>query len=277
MRSETSREELFKVIRSVRRRWRLRVAMRGIAIVLGAGLLVLLASAYGMDRLRFTPQAILAFRIIAYAGLLGLVLRFLVWPLSRHAPDQRVALYLEEHEPSLELRLMSALEFARSQGDSTAGYSPALVRKLVESAAEQCRAIERGRRVERRPLARSSGLLAGTTLAALTLLLASPPFVRHSAPFLFPWGSADVTSPYSIAVEPGDARVARGSELKITARLVNFGSGEVEISVQRGVTGEWERFPMGLDDETGAFLFYLFDLETETEYFVEAGGVRSRL
>ena len=277
MRSDASNNELVRVIRSVRRRWRLRIAMRGIAIVLGAGLVVFLVSAFGMDRLRFTPQAVLAFRIFAYSGLLALVIRFLVWPLSRRVSDERIALYLEEHEPSLEARLLSAFEFARLDDQPSDSFSPALARRLVESAAERCVAIDHGRRIERAPLARSSGLLAGTSLAALALLLVAPPFVRHSTPFLVPFRSAGLDNPYSIAVVPGDARVARGSELRITAQLVNFGSDEVEIAVQRGLGGEWERFPMGLDDEAGEFLFFLFDLESETEYFIEASGVRSPL
>ncbi len=277
MRSDASRNELIRVIRSVRRRWRLRIATRGVAIVLGAGLLVFLVSAFAMDRLRFAPDAVLAFRIFAYTGLLALVVRFLVWPLSRRVSDERIALYLEEHEPSLESRLLSAVEFAEVDDSPKDNFSPALVRSLVESAADRCIAIDHGRRVERAPLARSSGLLAGTSLAALVVLLIAPPFVRHSTPFLVPWNSAGLDNPYSISVVPGDARVARGSELRITAQLVNFGSDEVEIAVQRGLGGEWERFPMGLDDETGEFLFFLFDLESETEYFIEASAVRSPL
>ena len=57
--------------------------LRGAAIVLGAGLVVFLISAYGMDRFRFSPGAVLAFRALAYVVLLALVLRFLVLPLAR--------------------------------------------------------------------------------------------------------------------------------------------------------------------------------------------------
>ncbi len=277
MRTRSDHEALLRVIRSVRRRWRLRVLLRGAAIVIGAGLLVFLVSAFGMDRLRFTPGAVLAFRIVAYGGLAALVLRYLLIPFSRRLSDERVALYLEEHEPSLEAGLLSAIEFSGGEQPEPESYSPALVRRLVESAVESCAAVEFGRRVEAKPLARSSGLLAGTTLAAMAMFLLSPSFVRHSAPYLLPLGGSGGENPYRIEVAPGNTRVARGSELRVEARLFNFDAERVEIAVKRGSEGDWQRSPMTLDEETGEFLYYLFDLEEETDYFVEASGVRSSL
>jgi hypothetical protein len=270
-------DELLRVIRSVRRRWRVRVALRGVAIVLGVGTLIFVISAYGLDRLRFDPGAVIAFRVFAYAALGTLVLRFLVLPLWRRVPDERVALYLEEHEPSLEARVLSAVEFSGMEGEASGSTSQAFVRRLVEGAAERCAEIDHGRRVEAAPLARTSGLLAGTTLAALAIVFLSPPFVRHSTPFLMPWSDAGPANPYAITVSPGDTRVARGAELKITAQLQNFDADEVEIAVQRGPAGEWERFPMGIEEETGEYQFFLFELDERTEYFVEASGVRSNL
>ncbi len=277
MRSRTGHDELMRVIRSVRRRWRLRVTLRGAAIILGAGLLVFLISAYGMDRLRFSPTAVLAFRVFAYVTLVGLTIRFLVVPLARRVSDERVALYLEEHEPSLEARVLSAVDLGRLDKAASEGFSPALVNRLVENALENCAAVDYGRKVEARSLARSSGLLAGATLAAVAVLLLSPSFLRHSAPFLFPFSGAAIDNPYRIEVMPGDTRVAIGAELRIVALLHNFDADEVEIAVQRGRQGEWERFPMVLDEETGEHLVFLFDLEEQTEYFVEASGVRSQL
>ncbi len=278
MRSRSGHDQLVRVIRAVRRRWRLKVALRGAAIVVGAALLVFLISAYGMDRLRFTPTAVIVFRVFAYAALLGLIVRFLVLPLSRRVSDERVALYLEEHEPSLEARLLSAVELGSAEkGSSAGGFSPLLVEKLVENAAERCRAIDYGRGVEARPLAQSSGLLVGTTLLAAIVLLLSPPFVRHSTPYLIPLGEASPDNPYRIEVSPGNTRVAMGAEAKITARLFNFDSDQVEIAVQRGPQGDWERLPMAWEEESGEYLFFLFNLDDETEYFVEASGVRSSL
>ncbi|UCF21278.1 MAG: hypothetical protein JSU87_07825 [Gemmatimonadota bacterium] len=265
------------MIRSVRRRWRLRVALRGAAMVLAAGLVVYVVSSFGMDMLRFTPAAVIAFRVLTYATLAALIVRFLILPMLRRVSDERVALYLEEHEPSLEARLLSAVEFGGVAGATSGDFSPALVERLVQNAVQKCAEVDYGRRVETRTLTSSSGLLAGTTVAALALLFLAPPFVRHSTPYLLPWGGASLENPYRIDIEPGNARVPRGAELEITAQLRNFDSDQVEIAVKRGAEGEWERLPMTIEEETADYAVFLFGLEEETEYFVEASGVRSPL
>src|SRR5687767_10420906 len=98
-------DELTAMIRHVRRRWRLRVALRGVAIVVAVVLAVLLVSTFGMDRFRFSAPAIVAGRVAVLLALIVAAVRWLVLPAARRVPDERVALYIEEHEPSLEAAL----------------------------------------------------------------------------------------------------------------------------------------------------------------------------
>ncbi len=264
---------LLRIIRQVRNRWRFRLALRGFAIILSAGLAVFLFSAYGMDRLRFTPTAVLAFQIIAYGSLVALSLRFLVMPLRRRVTDEQVVLYLEEHEPSLNGQVMSAIESGRQAED---GLSQALMERVVERALRRCAAIDDGRRIEHAGIVRSGGYLAGATLTALALFVVNPAFIRTSTPFLItPWSGGTQENPYAIGVLPGDSTVARGADLKITAELIGFDTDDVEILMRADGTAEWERWSMTVDEETGDYLILLFDLTDSTEYFVEAGGVRS--
>ncbi|HEX9728917.1 MAG TPA: hypothetical protein VGA37_10465 [Gemmatimonadales bacterium] len=266
---------LIAVIQRVRRRWRMRLAMRGVAIVVGAGLLMLLFSAYGMDRLRFTPTAVTVFQLLTYGCLIGLAVAFLVRPLRRRVTDQQVALYLEEHEPSLDGQVVSAIEFDRSP---SAHRSHALVQQVVERAMQRCAAIDGGRRVEHDRLVRSGGYLAGASIAALAVFLLNPGFLRHATPFLLaPWGGGSTESPYSIAVTPGDSLVARGADLRITAILHNFDAATVAIAIRPGGADAWERWSMVIEEETGGYQILLFDLTDSTEYFVEAEGVRSAM
>ena len=95
--------------------------MRGLAIVLGAGLVAFLFSVYGLEYFRFSPRAVQTFRWILWLTGAGLLARYLVWPLSRRVTDGQAALYLEEHEPSLEAAVLSALE--AGTGNSTPGVS----------------------------------------------------------------------------------------------------------------------------------------------------------
>jgi hypothetical protein len=169
-------DELISVIRQVRKRWRMKLALRGAVGVVGIGVLVLLAGAFGLEAARFSAGAIVAFRVVTAAAFLGLAAFLLVRPLLRRVSDEQVALYLEEHEPSLQAEIVSAVEASREEG---AGRS-VLVRRLVESAIEKCRAIEEGRRVERTPMRRYAAGLAAVAVTALAVFGFGPPFLRHA-------------------------------------------------------------------------------------------------
>jgi hypothetical protein len=92
----SSHEDLVRIVRSVKHRWRLRVLLRGLAIVLATGVGALLISAYGMDYFRFDDRAVLWFRVFAYLALVVVAVRFLILPLTKRVSDERVALYLED-------------------------------------------------------------------------------------------------------------------------------------------------------------------------------------
>jgi hypothetical protein len=76
----SAHETLLGVIRRVRARWRLKLALRGAAIVLGALVVALLVGAYVMQTARFAPGAITGVRIGAYVLLAVLIGQYLVRP-----------------------------------------------------------------------------------------------------------------------------------------------------------------------------------------------------
>ena len=269
-------DALRNVIRGVRRRWRLKVALRGAAIVFVTGLVAFAASAYAMDHFRYEPWAVSSFRIFAYLALLALAVRFLVLPLWGRVSDERVALYLEEHEPSLQASVLSAVEVGRTAAaEGGSDRSPALIQRLVETAIEKCQTIEYGRPVERTGLRRASALLAAAAAIGMLVAILSPAFLRHAAPFLLaPW-SVRAASPYAIAVDPGHATIPRGGSQAVTARLQGFDAETVELAVRTGHSPDWKRWPMTADEAAHGFRFVLFGLDAASDYFVEAGGVRS--
>src|SRR6266581_4264998 len=148
--SKDDLSSLTGIVHQIRKRWRMKLALRGAAFVLAGGVLVLLASAYGLERLKFSPGSIIAFRLamIMISGTLAGY--FFVMPQWRRVTDEQVALYLEECEPTLETAILSAIEAAKDAETSSA--SPALARRLVEQAIERCAAIEHGRRLEAQPV-----------------------------------------------------------------------------------------------------------------------------
>ena len=150
---QAHRETLLNTIRGVRTRWRWKVVLRSLTVLVGAGVGTILVAAYGLEQFRFSPAAIVTARIVTYLVLAGLGWFFFVRPLARRVSDQQVALYLEEHEPSLHELLLSAVEAGSTVRDpEKTGESAAMLERLVESAIEKCQETDLGRGLERRSL-----------------------------------------------------------------------------------------------------------------------------
>ena len=190
------RDELLRAIRHVRNRWRLRVALRGGAVLVAAALGTLMVSSLGLELYRFTPEAIVGFRILTYLSLLGFGWWFFIRPIARRVSDEQVALYLEEHEPSLQTAVLSAIEES-TQGDrkATTNHSPELVRRLIESAADRIRDVDMGRGVEQQRLQGSSGWLVVVVVGGVLLILLGPAYLRHGiTALLTPMSSVEAAS-----------------------------------------------------------------------------------
>ncbi|HSF16847.1 MAG TPA: DUF4175 family protein [Vicinamibacteria bacterium] len=269
--------ELIRVIRSVRNRWRLRNALKGVAFLIAFGMVAFAISAYGMEYFRYSAWSVRLFRIFTYMALLGLALRFLVRPLVKRVTNHQVALYIEEHDPSLKEAVSSAVEMGSSEEERTRqSLSPAFIKKLIEQTVERCEAIDDGQTIERDALRRSSAVLTAVAVGGMIAVLLSPAFMRYGASLLLnPMRSAQAASPYMILVDPGDVGLARGADQLVTAELSGFDSSETEIGLKSEGENDWKRWPMTRDEETGLYHFMLFDLDSATEYFVESNGVRS--
>ena len=268
------RSELTRIIYQIRKRWKMKLAMRGAAFVVGGAVVTLLVSAYGLERLKFSPGSIIAFRVAIMMISGTLAGYFFVLPQWRRVTDEQVALYLEESEPTLETAILTAIEVDRNTANSSA--SPALARRLVEQAIERCVAIERGRRLETKPFRRYSAVLTTTVVTAVLIFLLGPAYMRRGASALLLFaGNLEAASPYHIDVKPGNATVPRGSDQIISAGLNGFASEQAELLIRKAVNAPFERVPMVFNQDTRNFDGMLFDLPTSIDYFVESGGVRS--
>ena len=273
------RAELVDVIRSVRNRWRLRLALRGVVVVVAGTVLALLLSASGLESFRFSAGAIIAFRILTVAVFVGLLLYGFVWPLRRRVTDAQVAMYLEECDPTLEAAIISAVEATANGGSPD--HSPRLVEKLVEQAIERsAMPSSDGSAVDRVGGAASRRRAGGRRRR-------SPRSSSRSVPRTFGTAcrrcsiisrSAEASSPYSIEVMPGNTKVPRGADQAVRAKLVGFtvegrrrhdahGAGR---AVRARAAHRRRRL-----QRRGTFEGMLFHLEKATEYYVESNGVRS--
>ncbi|MDA1104426.1 MAG: hypothetical protein O2956_12630, partial [Gemmatimonadetes bacterium] len=260
---------ILDVVRSVRWRWRARLALRGLAWVVGLTGLVVFLAAIGLERLRFSAAAVVWLRFLTWTTLAVSTYVFLVRPLFRRVSDVQVALYLEEHEPSLEHAVMSVLE------EGSGAASPDLAERVAEIALEKARSVDYGRRVEQSGLYRFAGALTAVAVLVLSATLLGPEHVRVGlAALLLPTTDPAAVNPYSVSVAPGDVTIARGSDQVVTAILGGFEAGDASIFTKGESDQTFQRLTMlsGID---GGFEVMLLGINEPTEYFVESTGIRS--
>ncbi len=237
--------DLVGAIHQVRRRWRYKLMLRGAVGVLGLGALALIASAWGLESWRFTPGSIVTFRILLALAIASLIGWFIVRPLLWRVTDEQVAMYLEEHEPSLQAEIISAIEASRLAQSDGSPHSQRLVARLVESAVRKVEAIDWGRNVERSPMRRYATTFAVIAIAAVALFSLGPRFLRHGlSALLVVSRSVQAAAPYRIDVTPGNASVPRGVDQTITATLAGFEASEASLMMRKSPDAPFERVPL---------------------------------
>ena len=254
----------------IRHRWRLRLALHGVMIVLGAALFALLAGSWSMWLFHFDDRAIAVVRIVTYVALAVLVVRYVVLPLRRSASDTQVALYLEEHEPSLDAVVISAVEAGTSDAPAFM-RSPGLVTRLVDMAAARVSGLRDSVQIEGRSIRTSLLALLGIMVVGTLMIGKGPSFLRTGARLLAaPGTKANVF----VSVQPGNASVNRGGDQTIRAVLHGFDADRSELVMQRG-SGPWEHLPMTAIRDSSAFVIRLFAIKERVTYYVNADGFRS--
>ncbi|MGB1842279.1 MAG: hypothetical protein ACPHWZ_14300, partial [Longimicrobiales bacterium] len=263
------RDRMSDVVRGVRWRWRIRLALRGMVWVVGLTASVTFLAAFALEQARFAADTVVTLRALTWLTLIASTLWFLVRPLLRKVTDTQVALYLEEHEPTLDNAVTSVLD----EGSGSA--SPALTDRVTEIALEKARRVNYGRRIERGGLYRFGGALTALVVLALFTTLLGPAHLRLGlSALLFPTTAADAVNPYSVGVIPGDVTIARGSDQMVTATLGGFEAAEASIFTKGQSDQSFQRLSM-LNDLDGGFEVLLLGVNEPTEYFVESTGVRS--
>lgn len=261
------------VIREVRAGWRRKLLVRGLLRVLIAGALILIGAGVALEALRFTPASILTFRLVTIAALAAVAYWWIIRPFRARVSDEQVALYLEEHEPSLNNLLVSAMT-AQRRGNPEE-HSPALVAKLVDEAVRRCQEVESGRRIEQPLVKRYSLMTAGALALAFAIFAFGPAYLRHGLSAMYTWSpNLEAAAPYRIALTPGSGKVPRGADQLFTATLSGFTADDAVLLVRKGDAAAFERVPM-VKNEQGVFEGMIFDVDARLEFLAEAEGVRS--
>jgi len=271
-----ARAELIKVVEDVRRRWRTKLALRGALIVLAGAVLTLVLASSGLQAFAFSPNAVIGFRIAVFAAFAVLIGVWLFRPLRRKVTDEQVALYIEEQDPTLREELVSAIEMSTAVEASGSTVSRALVDRLVRDAIAKVRAIDNGKTIGREVVRRLAMGLGAGIVATTLLLVYGPEFLRDGvSALLIITRDAEAAAPFHISVEPGNARVPRGSDQTIKAKLSGFASNDVQLFFRDDESKEYDNLPLAASPSGDSFTAILFDLKNPVRYYVKSNGVTS--
>jgi len=261
-------------INEVRKRLKWITAAKGLCISLGLSLAVLAAAVYGADHWNYSDKAVTVARLCSLLAVLGVFGWFLLRPLLKRVDDIRVARYIEEKHPALQDRLVSAVELGNREASSVTPNP--ILPLLLRDALHRCRNIQaRTLFNPREPL--RSGVIALVLVLFFVLLQAfGPEYFQYATLKLYAnWFTPQAVSLYSIEIEPGNVQVRKGSDQLVTARLIGFDSGPVQLYSRRENAPAWEPSTMEPQKGSNQFGFLFLDINERMNYYVQSGNVRS--
>ncbi|MEW4571025.1 hypothetical protein AB1L88_24415 [Tautonia sp. JC769] len=272
-----------KALRGVDRRLRWARAMTGLGRLLGL-LAAIVAGAMIVDGLRpLTDPARWAVWLsavgLASVGLSLILLRAILRRPARHA----LAAVAERARPEAGERLSAAV--ALIEDGELAHGSPTLIAALVDRAADDAKSIAPRLAVPlRRPRRHLALGLAAVALVALPGVLAPDPFALLARRVLMPWTDPGTAGQLAILVEPGDALLARGEPLTISAVVrPRFGPSVPDSAriAWTDASGSSHSLTMGpgspsSDANDQTFALTLPAVEGAITYRITAGPARTR-
>ncbi|MDY6983185.1 MAG: DUF4175 family protein, partial [Pseudomonadota bacterium] len=256
--------KLDQYLDSFRARLRKLSLLQGAAITMAVLLVLSAIGAWFSADAGFAPNTTNVFRVILVLGLAAAIIRFVVDPLQKL--KRGVSGNVEKRVPAFQGRI-------ETYAQEKAGNNP-FIDLLAEDALKISATHPVEQQVKPRELHIASGALAATAVIFLYLIIAGPGLLNYGMRNLLAgWASDNVLPPQTIAVEPGDQSVRRGSNVRITATMGGFDPDEarIHITMADGNTQDvaMVRSPLG-------FEFTFFSMQQNMSYYISTdGGLRS--
>ena len=130
MGESNARAQLLEVVRQVRRRWRIKLALRGAVGFLLAGLLAIIAIAYTLEALKFTPASIFWFRIVTALVLVAAG----AWFFAPDSIKARLGIASSDKSP-LELMVTTSDRQQLASGNELLAISGRVINPTAEEQA----------------------------------------------------------------------------------------------------------------------------------------------
>jgi hypothetical protein len=264
-------ERLNSYLRQLERALRLNAASRGAALTAGAALLatvllVLVANSFAFSAARVTAGRILLALCLGLALGLGLL-----YPWLR-VNRRNTAHWVERRFPEFQERLLTFAERGAAEGSDDP-----FLELLAEDTAPVAQRVEPSRVVSRRRIVAFASTAAAAAAGLAWLVVWGPGFLGYGASLLWAGPAGPGSRPfYDILVSPGNRTVRRGADQLVTAQPVGFQPARVRLLAQYAGTSKWEEALMQPEPQGAGFQFLFAGIPETADYYVEAGGVRSK-
>jgi hypothetical protein len=265
--------ELRSLVAAVRRRWFRLVALRTIGIAAAAAAVPVLA-AVAVDRVMTLSGGWLVLSAVVTLAASLAAAGVVVARMQRRPSDRRVARYIEERtsvmpdQPPADDALVSAVEAMETGSEGQGSFAPF----VIASALRRLGSIGPAGIVTPSAVRRAAGQAVGGAAVLIVALGLGAPGLRRAIE------SAVVRYlPQSIAitVEPGDARVAAGSPLRIRARVRVAGGELANAAPALAVSADGERRSVAMSPASGGFEYAFESIDRSFRYSVVSGSARS--
>src|SRR2546422_301305 len=267
-------EELLKKIALVRSRWKAFLWVRGLAWVLGVMVVSLLIGLTVADSANLPSWAVIALRLGLVAAFVFTVVRLLVMPLRRTPSDAELARFVEEKNPGLEDRLVTAVEAVHKAKTEQVAF----VHLLTKDALDRTKHVRFGDQVNKRKFGAFAALTGAFSIALIISL--------YVASLFFPIGSAKIfaglikppnVDAYELKVTPGDITVPKGADVTIQAVAMGFDPQRAQVHLRYANGADWEVSTMEVAPQNlPTFRHLVFNVQESVHYFVAAAGYRSK-
>ncbi|HSU87517.1 MAG TPA: DUF4175 family protein, partial [Terriglobia bacterium] len=268
-------EELLRKIAIVRGRWKTFLWLRGMAWVLGVTVVSLLIGLALANSTSISGWTVMVLRLGLLAAVVATVIRALVLPLRRTPTDIQLARFVEEKNPGLEDRLVSAVDAIHKSKTEQIAF----VHLLTKDALDRTKHVRFSDQVNKRHFGTFAALTATFAIALLISLYISSLFFPVGARLLL--GGYLLKPPnvdaYELKVTPGDITVPKGSDVTIQAVAMGFDPQRAEVHLRYANGTQWESNTMEVTPQNlPTFRHLVFNLQEPVHYFVDAGGYRSK-
>ncbi|MDQ2775853.1 MAG: hypothetical protein M3Y57_13200 [Acidobacteriota bacterium] len=264
----TALQQLDAYLKDLERRLRILAASKGAAVSAACALVLTVVLVWIANRYKFDGGLVLPFRVLLMAAVACAITFALALPVIR-LNRRRVTRLAESRITDFHERLLTVTERPDAANPFT--------ELVAEDALRVARENSTGQLIPARTLYASLAVAATAVAVLIWMISSAPGYWGYGASLLWMGpGHAGSAPLYDIAVQPGNKTVRRKTDQIVSAELMGFSARNVILHAKYHGALKWEAIPMQAQSSGNGYQFLFAGLSDSMEYWVQAGGTRSK-